>query len=509
MEQLFIEEYYSDDPLSFITETSKLSKGVIMKIEGPIGITETKNRNGRIYTNEFWDYVLGSEEVQQDLNDRSLVGSPDHPASFVPPMNTVSHVLTEASVDRKTNSLMGKAEVLDLPMGHLIKVCYESKLKVGASTRGGGVTETVPRGNMVIAKTYKWGGFDFCFRPSAQNAYPKPVRETVENIFQETPLVQLGENGESRNFYKGLLEKFGCNVSILEDKYRGASKKVFLVPSTYKKSGTVLYTKDNFSVVEGSDEDCSPEAVLVESFLQHNNVTQKLKVLTEQFLKSTIPEPLVQEGSNTDPSELSVKDEEISSLKKSKEDLAKNLRESQTLLIGLRKKLSGTKRIMGEKVVTFKSTVENLISEIAVLRSVKENLTKENANTRSLLLTLEKEKGSLRKRVLQLETLKRTLTKDNRNLNTELNGLDEEVKNLRVSYYSLRSGKSLEEVREEELESVPLSEFSPDDYKKQDTNIFKEAPVIKSLVVEGRKSSNEDMAITKNVGDIYRLMRGN
>jgi len=291
-ENILIDDYYPEtDSQSFelVTEKESLRPGVIMKVRGPIGITETENRNGRVYTNEFWDKVLGRDDIQEAIKERALVGAADHPTDkFVPPLSTVSHVMTKAWVEKDKKALMAESEVLDTPMGRIVSTLFKANVKLGASTRGGGNTIAKEGKNFVSEKGYKWGGFDFVFEPSAQNAYPKPVREQIEKIICESSPDSFQEDPA---YFKGILEKLGCNSNLIlervkqpkatlnedSDKKITTSDKDKLVVEELKKEVEVL-RKNVKSLRESL---ISKDSMLRESVFQVKELKEKISVLVE------------------------------------------------------------------------------------------------------------------------------------------------------------------------------------------------------------------------------------
>jgi hypothetical protein len=125
--------------------------------------------------------------------------------------------MTKAWVDKDHKALMAESEVLDTPMGRIVSTMLKADVKLGASTRGGGNTVAKEGKNFVSEKGYKWGGFDFVFEPSAQNAYPKPVREQIEKIILESSPDSFNE---APDYFKAVLEKLGCNGNLILERVK-------------------------------------------------------------------------------------------------------------------------------------------------------------------------------------------------------------------------------------------------------------------------------------------------
>lgn len=508
--ELLLEDYFSDEPFQLVTESSKLPSGTIMIVKGPIGITETKNLNGRVYTNDFWTKVLSRESVVSELKERSLIGSADHPKSFVPPMATVSHVLVEASIDPNTNTLYGTSEVLDFPMGRIVKNCYDCKLKVGASTRGGGMTKKKDGVDYVLEDGYRWGGFDFCFKPSAQNAYPKPVQESVEQVIYESSIDELGENEDSREMYKRVLSKFGCNVAVIQEKFANLHKRFFLVPSSYSL-GSSVYDNGTFSVVETNGTEVPKRSIELREdvFDKIQRMGEKIEVLSEKVIDLT-GRSLPPGELETLKEELSERSSEVSSLKESNSNLSTSLREIKALYTSIEKKLSSAKEIMGDKVLMFSRTVESFQEEIKSVSFEKENLEEQ-------LTALQEEYSSAKKNfkenvnqgkeLTEMKGKLEKLTKQRGSLVSELEDLKEELLHVRKMYYALRSGISEADVEEEGINQMSLDEYNEvfNASRSQSRGIMNEAPKVKLDIVQAKRKNSSKKS---QISEIISLMGG-
>jgi hypothetical protein len=72
------------------------------------------------------------------------------------------------------NSGCGKLKILPTPHGQIIRTFVENGVKLGVSSRGSGNVDD--RGNV---SDFEIVTVDIVARPSAQNAYPKPVYEAL------------------------------------------------------------------------------------------------------------------------------------------------------------------------------------------------------------------------------------------------------------------------------------------------------------------------------------------
>lgn len=199
----------------FTLDESKATKfeGVLASVKGPFGLTEKTNRNGRIYTNDFWEYVLGKPETQARLAERAIIGELEHPNSIQTKLGHISHVVTHVSVKPDTKELYGEADILDTPSGRILHTLFKAGVKVGISSRGAGslVEEGSGEGKKKYVKKedYVFGGFDFVSDPSAPNAFPKlsegQIASLIESLAAHSEQIQEDKTG----FYDAFLSKLG------------------------------------------------------------------------------------------------------------------------------------------------------------------------------------------------------------------------------------------------------------------------------------------------------------
>lgn len=132
-----------------------------------------KNHNERVYPvseiRSAVDFI--NEQISDDL---SICGELDHPAELNINLDRVSHVITSMWMDGPSG--MGKLKILSTPMGNIVRTLLESGVKLGVSSRGSGnVSDNGDVSDFQIVTV------DIVARPSAPNAYPVPVYETLNN----------------------------------------------------------------------------------------------------------------------------------------------------------------------------------------------------------------------------------------------------------------------------------------------------------------------------------------
>ena len=107
-------------------------------IEGIFAQAEGKNRNGRIYPMQVMEKAVGKYSTDQVSKGRA-VGELNHPEGPTVNLDKVSHKINELNF--KGNDVMGKAQILETPMGNIVKGLLEGGVQLGVSTRGMGSLE--------------------------------------------------------------------------------------------------------------------------------------------------------------------------------------------------------------------------------------------------------------------------------------------------------------------------------------------------------------------------------
>lgn len=130
-----------------------------------------KNHNERIYpVREISGAV---DRINEMLSKgESVLGECDHPEELTINLDRVSHMITQMWMEGPSG--MGKLKILDTPKGNIIRTLIEADVKLGVSSRGVGNVDD--RGEV---SQFEIITVDIVARPSAPNAYPKPVYESL------------------------------------------------------------------------------------------------------------------------------------------------------------------------------------------------------------------------------------------------------------------------------------------------------------------------------------------
>ena len=116
-----ITEYTENDSLKCLIEKKEDGEKKYV-IEGVFMQAESKNRNGRIYPKAIMERAV-SKYVTEQVSKKRAVGELNHPEGPTVNLDKVSHLIT--ALQWEGNDVVGKAQILDTPMGRIVKGLLE------------------------------------------------------------------------------------------------------------------------------------------------------------------------------------------------------------------------------------------------------------------------------------------------------------------------------------------------------------------------------------------------
>ena len=148
-------------------------------IEGVFAQAEQKNRNGRIYPRKVMEAAVG-KYVDEQVSKNRAVGELNHPEGPTVNLDKVSHLITDLRFEG--NDVIGKASILDTPMGQIVKGLLEGGVNLGVSTRGMGSLEQ--RNSATYVKDdFQLSTIDIVQDPSAPGAFVNGIMEGVDWVW--------------------------------------------------------------------------------------------------------------------------------------------------------------------------------------------------------------------------------------------------------------------------------------------------------------------------------------
>ena len=212
---------FNDQELNFITEGKDDEKKYV--IEGIFAQANNKNRNGRIYPREVMSSAINKYNRDQVAPGRA-VGELNHPEGPTVNLDKVSHKIDNLVLEG--NDVMGKATILNTPMGEVVKGLLDGGVKLGVSTRGMGSLEQ--RNNaMVVKPDFMLNAIDIVQDPSAPGAFVNGVMEGVEWVWHngiiEAKTIEKMEteikNAPRANLYETQVREFKNFLSLLKSNF--------------------------------------------------------------------------------------------------------------------------------------------------------------------------------------------------------------------------------------------------------------------------------------------------
>ena len=173
-----ITEYTENDTLKCIVEKKEDGEKNYI-IEGVFAQADQKNRNGRIYPKAIMESAVGKYDKEQIQKNRA-VGELNHPEGPTVNLDKVSHRITEMKFEG--NDVVGKAQILDTPMGKIVKGLLDGGVQLGVSTRGMGSLEQ-RNGAMVVKDDFILSTVDIVQDPSAPDAFVNGIMEGVDWVW--------------------------------------------------------------------------------------------------------------------------------------------------------------------------------------------------------------------------------------------------------------------------------------------------------------------------------------
>jgi hypothetical protein len=153
-----------------------------MYIEGIFLQGDICNRNGRMYPMETLSREVKRYNESFVAKGRAL-GELGHPDGPTVNLDRVSHKIV--SLEQKGTNFMGKAQLLETPMGKIARSLIESGVCLGVSSRGVGSLKMTNEGHKVVGEDFMLAtAADIVADPSAPDAFVQGIMEGKEWVWE-------------------------------------------------------------------------------------------------------------------------------------------------------------------------------------------------------------------------------------------------------------------------------------------------------------------------------------
>ena len=149
-------------------------------IEGVFLQSELKNRNGRMYPFSVLEKEVNRYNEEYIKTSRAL-GELGHPDGPTVNLDRVSHRIT--SLTAEGTNFIGRAQILDTPMGKIASSLLGEGVKLGVSSRGMGSIDKREDCNVVMDDFMLATAADIVADPSAPDAFVNGIMEGKEWVW--------------------------------------------------------------------------------------------------------------------------------------------------------------------------------------------------------------------------------------------------------------------------------------------------------------------------------------
>ena len=168
------------ETVEFLVEQKNGKKS--MYIEGVFLQGNIKNRNGRMYPMETLQREVARYNESNITSGRAL-GELGHPDGPTVNLDRVSHKIV--SLKESGSNFVGKAKILDTPMGQIASSLIKEGVKLGVSSRGIGSLKPTKEGFNVVGDDFMLAtAADIVADPSAPDAFVEGIMEGKEWIWE-------------------------------------------------------------------------------------------------------------------------------------------------------------------------------------------------------------------------------------------------------------------------------------------------------------------------------------
>lgn len=163
------------ESVNYLTEEKDGKKSLF--IEGPFLVSERTNKNGRMYKEETLRKEV-NRYTEEYINKNRAFGELGHPDT--PSINLDRVCMMTTGLRQEGNVWIGKAKILETPMGNIARSLIDGGAQLGVSSRGMGSLKSINGVNIVQDDFYLATAADIVADPSAPGAFVQGIMEGKE-----------------------------------------------------------------------------------------------------------------------------------------------------------------------------------------------------------------------------------------------------------------------------------------------------------------------------------------
>ncbi len=175
-----------------VLEEADSSGGKSLYLKGICIEGDRRNANERVYP--LHEIKRAVDAINKQISEGySVMGEVDHPDDLKINLDRVCHTVENMWMDGHAGC--GKLKILPTPMGNLIKTLLQSGVKLGVSSRGSGNVDD----RTGHVSDFEIVTIDVVAQPSAPNAYPHAIYESLMNMKYGHRLLEVAKEAGEDN----------------------------------------------------------------------------------------------------------------------------------------------------------------------------------------------------------------------------------------------------------------------------------------------------------------------
>jgi hypothetical protein len=211
-----------NEEVNYLVEEKEGKKNYF--IEGIIMQGDKGNKNGRIYPIATLEREMNRFNENYISKNRAY-GELGHPSG--PTINLERACIMFKNLRREGSNIVGRAKVLDTPMGNIVRSLIDDEANLGISSRGMGSLKQLENGLMEVQDDfYLATPGDIVADPSAPEAFVRGVMEGVEWVW-DNGIIKAQKVEEMKNTIKKASKKQlqETQIRLFKEFFNELSKK--------------------------------------------------------------------------------------------------------------------------------------------------------------------------------------------------------------------------------------------------------------------------------------------